>query len=215
MSECLIEQTKRTRVGGDGPKRHSLKPYALLGTVSQEVLDELNAVTDSYKGNDIGGDNYNISQNCNYEEVFNVADHYRQVLFQESTDVGDEVVDEHLYTQWSPNYDIPNTRNFLDTMFAKTYRFRVSEMKAPHELNWHIDTCTSVICRAQICLNETDSLFEIRERKELHQISMKPGEVWFVNTGWSHRVVNPTTTRRVAILGFDFKDLYGRSDLLK
>ena len=43
---------------------------------------------------------------------------------------------------------------------------------------------------------------------------MKPGELWFINTGWSHRVVAGDTSRRVAIFGFDFKDYTGEKNLL-
>ena len=36
---------------------------------------------------------------------------------------------------------------------------------------------------------------------------MKPGEIWFINTGWTHRVVTKEKVRRVAIFGFNFNDV--------
>jgi streptogramin lyase len=90
----------------------------------------------------------------------------------------------------------------------------MSEMKGDHELNWHIDADTSVICRAQICLNRNDSVLEFRDKEGVHQLKMNPGEIWFINTGWNHRVVNGETTRRSAILGFHFDDLKNKDLLL-
>ncbi len=213
MAECLIEKTKRQRVKGTGPKRDKLKVFHKIGEVSTSTVYELNNILDNNLQNDIGGDNYGISQNCNYEEVFNVGDMYRQVLLQKRIDDGSDDVNEYLYTRWDPAYKLVTTKNDLNKYFANIYRFRMSEMRGDHELNWHIDADTSVICRAQICLNDNDSVLEFRDREGVHQLRMKPGEVWFINTGWNHRVVNGSTTRRVAVFGFHYDDVLAASDL--
>ena len=213
--QCLIEQTKRTRVGGTGPRRNKLKLFEKICDVPNSVVEELNYILDTYRGNDIGGDNYGISQNCNYEEVFNVADKYRQVLLQKRIESASDDVNEYFYTQWDTNYKLRYTRPELDHYFHYVYRFRMSEMKDDHELNWHIDADTSVICRAQICLNENDSVLEFRDKDGVHQLRMKPGEMWFINTGWNHRVVNGTKARRAAIFGFHFDDLKQSEKILK
>jgi oxalate decarboxylase/phosphoglucose isomerase-like protein (cupin superfamily) len=81
-------------------------------------------------------------------------------------------------------------------------------MGANHELNWHIDTDPSVICRAQICIKHTKSVMEFNTKGQVHTLYMKPGDIYFINTGWSHRVVNNSDTERVvAIFGFEFSDL--------
>lgn len=212
--KCLIEKTKRTRVNGTGPQRTKLKTFEKIGEVPVNVIHELNYILDTYRGNDLGGDNYGISQNCNIEEVFHVADKYRQVLIQKKIETDLDDVDEYLYTQWDISYNLRYTRPEIDKMFHNVYRFRMSEMKGDHELNWHIDTDTSIMCRAQICLNENDSVLEFRNRTGVHQLRMKPGEVWFINTGWNHRVVNGNTTRRSAIFGFHFDDMKNKDLLL-
>ena len=212
--KCLIEKSRRTRVGGTGPKRDKLKVFEKIGTVSPNVVDELNYILDTYTGNDIGGDNYGISQNCNYEEVFHVANKYRQILLQKRIEASSDDVNEYLYTKWDSSYNLRYTKPVLDQLFHNVYRFRMSEMKGDHELNWHIDADTSVICRAQICLNENDSVLEFRDKEGVHQLRMNPGEVWFINTGWNHRVVNGETIRRSAILGFHFDDLKNKDLLL-
>jgi hypothetical protein len=129
--------------------------------------------------------------------------------------VGDESpdVNEYLYTRWDSNYKLRYTSDTIYKYFHNVYRFRMSEMNGDHELNWHIDTDTSVICRAQICLNENDSVMEFRDKDGIHQLRMKPGEMWFINTGWNHRVVNGTTPRRAVIFGFHFDDMKN-NDLL-
>ena len=207
--DCLIQKTKRTRVNGTGPKRTELKTFHKIGTMPKRVLKELNYILDTNTSNDIGGDDYAISQNCNYEEVFNVQDKYRQVLLQKTPDIDPMVTNEYMYTSW----DVPlrYTRVELDKLFKNTYRFRMSEMGDGHELNWHIDQDTSVICRAQICLNENDSSFEFKDKEGIKLLNMEPGDVYFINTGWNHRVVSGDMTRRTAIIGFHFDDLKNNS----
>jgi hypothetical protein len=212
--KCLIEQSKRTRVGGTGPRRNKLKIFQKICDVPSRLVDELNYILDTNTGNDIGGDNYGISQNCNYEEVFNVAGQYRQVLLQTRSESESDDVNEYLYTNWDSRYELRHTKPMLEKHFNNVYRFRMSEMNGDHELNWHIDADTSVICRAQICLNKNDSVFEFKDKDGLHQLRMKPGEMWFINTGWNHRVVNGNTPRRTAIFGFHFDDLKN-NDLLR
>lgn len=211
MTECLISQTKRTRVGGPGPRRNKLLTMCKLGDAPTRVVDELNYILDTHSGNDIGGDDYGISQNCDYEEVFNVQDKYRQVLLQKKALGNSDDVDEYLYTEWDGNYVVRYTQPYIQTLFKNVYRFRLSEMQGDHELNWHIDADTSVICRAQICLSDSESLLEFRDKAGVHKLQMKKGEVWFINTGWNHRVVNGSNTRRSAILGFAYEDLKNKS----
>lgn len=207
----LIETTKRQRVGGTGPKRNKLKFFQKLGQVPQEILDELNQMLDENRHNDIGGDSYGISQAINYQKVFD-TDGYRQILVQ-TKPPGNEGVDvnEYLYNYWTKEVKI---KDFLNSYFHNIYRFRMSEMSEQHSLNWHIDSCTSFMCRAQICLNENDAIFEFRGRDGIHSFTMKPGELWFINTGWNHRVVNGTKSRRVAIFGFHFDDMKNNDLLL-
>jgi hypothetical protein len=182
-----------------------------LGDAPTRVVDELNYILDTHSGNDIGGDDYGISQNCDYEEVFNVQDKYRQVLLQKKALGNSDDVDEYLYTEWDGNYVVRYTHPYIQTLFKNVYRFRLSEMQGDHELNWHIDADTSVICRAQICLSDSESLLEFRDKAGVHKLQMKKGEVWFINTGWNHRVVNGSNTRRSAILGFAYEDLKNKS----
>lgn len=199
----LIQETKRQRVRGDGPRRDELVTFAKLGTVSDDLVAKLNEIADRRAGNDLGSDAYNISQHCDVNNVF-IDTGYRQILIQErQSDV--DTADEHMYTEYNEDVTIDG--------FNQIYRLRISEMAPGHEMNWHIDTDTSVMCRAQICLNDNDSVFQFKRRGQIEQFTMKPGEMWFINTGWLHRVVSKDITRRSAIFGFDYKDYLGEVNL--
>ncbi len=202
--KCLIEQTKRTRVGGTGPRRHKLPVFEKIGQLSPNAIEELKQILYDNQQNDIGGDNYGISQNCNYEEVFNVGSSYRQVLLQQKGDEDDSQVDEYAYTEWvdPPLFTLMD----LEKHFKHIYRFRLAEMQPGHELNWHIDADTSVICRAQICIEGNDSSLEFRTKDGEYKLNMKEGEIWFINTGWNHRAVASELPKRSAIFGFHYED---------
>lgn len=208
VEKCYLEQTKRTRIKGDGPRRHELPIFKKIADIHPSSIDELNKLLDYNPSvNDIGGDNYSITNQCNYEEVFNAATNYRQMLLQHRNIEGG-IPSEDEYVNWLPT-KLRYTKLEINKYFNQVYRFRLSEMQPEHEINWHIDTDTSVMCRAQICLNDNDSTFEFKDKTGIHQLTMKPGELWFINTGWNHRVVSGTMMRRVAVFSFHYKDLIG------
>jgi hypothetical protein len=207
-NSCLIKATKRLRVKGNDPRRKELVPFSHIGMLPDEYVAQLLEIPKTVTGNDLGSDNYQISQHCNLEEVFNTNNgaSYRQILLQSKiADSSD--IDECAYTEW--NRDIEEqTKAILKDIFGEIYRFRISEMRGNHELNWHIDTDTSVLCRAQICLQQTDATFEVKDKSGTHILRMQKGGIYFINTGWLHRVVNSSdNVRTVAIFGFRFHTL--------
>ena len=88
-------------------------------------------------------------------------------------------------------------------------------MVGHHEIKWHIDTDTSVACRAQICLGVNDRVFQFKDSTGIHELKMRPGELCFINTGWNHRVISGTTLRRQAILSFHFDYIIEKTILYK
>ncbi len=186
----LIRKTKRLRVGGSGPKRSELKTFQKIGEVSPLAVDVLNRILDENQGNDLGGDGYSISKQCNFEAVFNANNLYRQILLQKCIADHSHSVDEYLYDQWRTFEGLDRVKLEISKFVLEVFRMRLSEMKKGHSLNWHIDTDPSVICRAQICLKANNDVFEFNRRGSVEFFKMKPGEIFFVNTGWSHRVVN-------------------------
>jgi hypothetical protein len=209
--EYLIPQTKRSRVRGTGPRRDKLPVFKKIGDLSELAVEELKQILYDNQQNDLGADYYGISQNVN-PELFNFSDKYRQVLLQRKADDYDGPdVSEYAYTEW---VDPPLfTMLDLEKYFKNIYRFRLAEMYPGHELNWHIDSDTSVICRAQICLEYSDSTLEFKTREGEYRLTMLPGEIWFINTGWSHRAVSCDKPKRSAIFGFHYEDLIDDSIL--
>jgi len=205
-----LAAAKRTRVKGTGPRRDKLKPFVRLGYAPPYVIKELNKVLDRHTHNDIGGDNYNITNTTDYDKSFGISkseNTYRQILLQGNSLLDKDSVDEYTYNKWDDGYGLRYTKPFLDRYFNNTVRFRLSEMSHHHEISWHIDTCTSVACRAQICLSKDDSIFEFKTRDGIHKLEMRVGELWFINTGWPHRVVSGNITRRTAVFSFAFEDM--------
>ena len=214
----------RERVKGSGPDRTELKIFHKLGTVSKETVAELNHILDTCDRNDIGSDNYSITNTIDYEDTHGVKkEYYRQLILQENKDgptlknaeVGQVFKEsEDQYSIWAnKEFDIDTTISDINRYFRQVFRFRLSETLPHHSVAWHIDTNTSVMCRAQICLHENDSLFEFKNREGIHQLFMKPGELWFINTGWNHRVVANNDLRRTAVFSFRFEDLIESQDL--
>jgi hypothetical protein len=216
---------KRQRIKGDGPDRTLLKSFYKLGELSDNTIDELKYIVSNNHTNDIGGDRYSISNTIDYAKTHGIKESgYRQILLQGKQDgknyetaVEKQVFTENefLYERWlTDQYNLTSTISDIASYFKAVYRFRISETYPNYEIPWHIDTNTSVACRAQICITDDDSIFEFKTRTGIHNLSMKPGELWFINTGWNHRVLAKAKLRQVAIFTFNFKDLINYNDIL-
>jgi hypothetical protein len=185
----------------------------VANNVPQAVIDEILHIATSYTGNDLGGDNYQLSQHCDVKNVFTSSETYKQIILQECT--AEDTIDETNYMHWRNDISTTAIENYLTTAFVKPYRTRISVMHGGNELNYHIDTDTSVLCRVQIPAQTTGSLFQWKTKTEEVSLTMKLGEAYFVNTGWLHRVINPTDSIRVVLLfGVDYKNISGKGELL-
>jgi hypothetical protein len=185
----------------------------VANNVPQAVIDEILHIANSYTGNDLGGDNYQLSQHCDVKNVFTSSETYKQIILQECT--SENTIDETNYMYWRNDISTTAIESYLTTAFVKPYRARISVMHGGNELNYHIDTDTSVLCRVQIPAQTTGSLFQWKTKTEEVSLTMKLGEAYFVNTGWLHRVINPTDSIRVVLLfGVDYKNISGKGELL-
>jgi hypothetical protein len=212
---CVIKATRKRRVSGNnGPRRHEMLTHGTVANnVPQAVIDEILHIATSYTGNDLGGDNYQLSQHCDVKNVFTSSETYKQIILQECT--AEDTIDETNYMHWRNDISTTAIENYLTTAFIKPYRTRISVMHGGNELNYHIDTDTSVLCRVQIPAQTTGSLFQWKTKTEEVSLTMKLGEAYFVNTGWLHRVINPTDSIRIVLLfGVDYKNISGKGELL-
>lgn len=211
---CLIKNSRRSRVKGTGPRRHEMLTHGTVANnVPQAVIDEILQIANSYTGNDLGGDNYQLSQHCDVKNVFTSSETYKQIILQECT--SENTIDETNYMYWRNDISTTAIESYLTTAFVKPYRARISVMHGGNELNYHIDTDTSVLCRVQIPAQTTGSLFQWKTKTEEVSLDMQLGEAYFVNTGWLHRVINPTDSIRVVLLfGIDYENLPNKESLM-
>lgn len=195
--------SKKQRVNGTGPRRRMLNAFSLIGTVPLDVMEDLKNLTSVLPSSTIGGDNYQIAKHIDIESVFNAStDQYRQILLQSY--VTDQK-SEFDYSVWEPGTDL--IQSFLRKYFKKIYRLRISITQPNHTIPWHIDTDTSVVCRAQICIDIGNNQFNFKTKDGIETLTMTQGNMYFINTGWSHQVINFDKTRLVAIFAFKFEDL--------
>ena len=209
-NSCLIEKTRRNRVAGNnGPRRNQLTTHGIVATdIPQNVIDEILNIANSYEGNDLRGDNYQISQHCNVDTAFTASPTYRQILLQQLNTDADNEIDETNYQTWRSDLETTAIQEYLNSTFVAPYRTRISVMNGGNELNFHIDTDTSVLCRVQIPAQTKGSLFQWKTKTEEVNLDMELGNAYFVNTGWLHRVVNPSDNIRIVLIfGIDYKNL--------
>ncbi len=215
--KCLIQKTRRSRIAGtNGPRRHQMKTHGeVSNNVPDNVLQEILNIANNYKGNDLGGDNYQISQHCDVKSAFTSSDTYSQILLQQLNQDADSEIDETNYTTWRTDIDTSSIQKYLEETFKMPYRARISVMHGGNELNYHIDTDTSVLCRVQVPVQTKGSLFQWKTKSEEISLDMHKGKSYFVNTGWLHRVTNDSENIRIVLIfGVDYNNLPNKESLL-
>ena len=190
--------SKRSHVKGDnGPGRNALPTFHNLGTSTPEiVLDEARRIAYETTESDLGTDTYRISKDCPVTQL--VPDDYKLILLQQE-EPGSDQSEEINYTVWKDGTE--EIQKYLEGKFGKVYQTRLTVTPPGGEIQWHIDLNTSVICRVQIGVDiDCFSEFQFNRRGSVSKLWMLPGQVWFLNTGWRHRVLNNSTKPRVVII---------------
>ena len=77
-------------------------------------------------------------------------------------------------------------------------RMRYATLEPGAVLDYHID---QPIYDRFILVIEGEHTVSIKKRKELITQVMKPGELWYLNSNWEHRVDNNGSVTRIAVLG--------------
>ena len=197
----------RSRVIGSGPDRKLLPPFLDLGGLSRQDLEVLNSVCDELAHiNDLKVvSNYEISQHCPLR--FLVPKEFKHILLTVS-EPNEDPKFETSYTSWRDFKEASIVKSIIGKISKRAFRVRFSILEPGDEFSWHIDTNTSVACRFIIILNDHDSFFEIDTRGEIHSVPLEVGHIYFVNTGWKHRVFNNGKSPRKALLfGSRFEDI--------
>jgi hypothetical protein len=219
--ECPIKSSKKQRVvSSHGPRRNQVAEcVAIDHQASQEFLTAVKTIVQQYTTDDLGGDLYEVSKHCESVENFKqgVDTNYRQIVLQKLPQGKEQIMNETLYTEWRDDIDCSEIKKYFDSLYGpeKYYRARISVMAPHHELNWHIDTDTSVLCRTQTVVQSLSSFFETKNRQGIQSNVMEEGKTYFINQGWPHRVVNNDGWRIVVIVGVLFDDIPNKEKILK
>jgi quercetin dioxygenase-like cupin family protein len=220
MESCPIKSTQRQRVlSSHGPRRTEVTECVSVdNNVTPKFIDAIKNITNTYVADDLGGDLYKISKTCESVESFkgDADSNYRQIVLQKLPEGKGVEMDETLYTEWRDDIDCTEIKKYFDNLYGegKYYRARISVMAPGHELNWHIDTDTSILCRTQTIVQSFDSYFEAKNRQGVQSYKLEEGNTYFINQGWPHRVVNNDKWRIVVIAGVYFKDIPGNEKVL-
>lgn len=118
--------------------------------------------------------------------------HYSQVALQRLRRGGDATV--------AADFDLAVESALCDEVRAiagPAFRMRISCLEGSAEISEHIDDPRQ---RRAIALLQGEQEFVLWTADEHHRLDMQIGELWFVNTAWPHRVVNPGAVPRLALL---------------
>lgn len=203
-------ESKKQRVRGTGPSRKELPAFLELADVPTNIIEYLTYISKTAPETKMGSDRYEITKTIDVTNIFNVKeDKYKQILLQTSID---KQTSEFDYINWVPGSEV--IKDFLMEHFRAVYRSRISVMAPHHLIPWHIDADTSVVCRGQICIIAEENTFDFETKDKVETLIMKPGKMYFINTGWKHQVKNYSSERVVLIFAFKFEDLKDNQKLL-
>lgn len=77
-------------------------------------------------------------------------------------------------------------------------RLRYSTIETNNKLDWHMDQPGKD--RFSVVISG-EQILHIRTKSGEFQQVQKPGEVWYLNSNWDHKVENTDTKQRLALLG--------------
>lgn len=93
-------------------------------------------------------------------------------------------------------------KELADMLASSICRMRYATIFSNDQLDWHIDS--PHIDRFVVVLQGLQNFYIDSNHGEC-KIPMHPGEVWYVNSNWKHKVENYGIEERIALLGcFDY-----------
>ncbi|MCS7316850.1 MAG: cupin domain-containing protein [Candidatus Dojkabacteria bacterium] len=196
-----FKKINRKNTYGPGIRRKYLPNFIKLGDFSNDK-DFIHLCLDTFEKvknvNHIESDEYYpISKGCPLVKWFPST--YQQILLQ--TFVGDKDKEGQIEENYNVIIeDYKEIHNYIKKYLPIKYcRARFAILYPGYELDWHIDSCTSVSCRVHFVI-KGPSKWSVYRNKVLEEKELNTGEIWFTNAGYPHRVVNDTNEERIVIL---------------
>lgn len=191
----------RKHANGTGIKRKFLPNFIKLGDFSNDK-NFFDIVYNIYKNNKqinhIGTDTYYpISLDSPLIKWFPST--YQQILLQ--TFNGSQDVEGQIEENYNVEIEeFKEVHEYIKKYLPiNYYRARLAILYPGYELDWHIDTCTSVSCRIHFVIKGPSKWFVYRN-KTIEEKILNTGEIWFTNAGYPHKVINDTNDPRIVLL---------------
>ena len=202
MSREIFLSSKRDRVKGKGPDRNTLPNFHCIGSIDEEIQREILEIVECFKNIDDNYiDDHSISKFCDLKTRF--PKNHKTLLLQKPMKDSDGM-NEKDYTVFDKLKPNSTLKRFFKENYPKCYRARIALLPAQSQVNWHIDMNTSVSCRFHILIKNPNVVFEINRKGYIEKKSFQEKAIYFTNTAWSHRVLNPTNKKRISLL-FDIE----------
>ena len=202
MSREIFLSSKRNRIRGKGPDRRFLPNFCCISCIDSKIINETLEIVDNWRGiNDNYTDDFRVSKFCDLGKNL-PTNHITLLLqkpFKESNGMSEK--DYVIYDKLTESSFL---KQFLKEKFPQHYRARIGILPPKSEIDWHIDTNTSVSCRFHILITNPKAIFEINRKGCIEGLSFQTGFIYFTNTAYPHRVYNPTNKERISLL-FDIE----------
>ena len=128
-----------------------------------------------------------------YEEKY--LEHYDQYDIQRKDSSSDEREENYNIT---PDDFLLIKDELSYLLNSPVCRMRYATMEPNKHLEYHIDQPGK---DRFIMVLEGEHVFYIKNKEREFAQIMKPGELWYVNTNWEHKVENISKQQRLALLG--------------
>lgn len=213
MDRAFRDVQKHFRAGdkidNNAPDRKQLPNFIYLGQQPPELKEEvMKLVTELGTGfNDINQSTYTVSQKFS-SILKSFPEDYIQIMLQSYKNEGLVETD----------YCLPKHTAITDILsryISDFYRARIAVLHPGETIDYHIDTNTNQMCRVQFPIQATQHWYIKRNTGEVEEKILNPGEIWFVNTGFAHKVVNEEGIDRITVLlGCKYEHIQSRIDEL-
>ena len=142
------------------------------------------SLQDTLQLRDKNGTGYDVDKLYHYNH--SVIQHCGRINEPETTD----------YVNVYPEY--LSLHKNVSNILGNVYRMRWARLESNKTLDWHIDPPTG---DRFIFMIKGEHTVSINDEKTIHEQIMLPGEIWYINSNWFHKVTNHSAFDRFAILG--------------